>query len=441
MGAHALSAWEFSSLEPTTSASASSFSSSSSLVSTERHDQKQPQQELTNTSTNNKKKRFLFCTVSLLLASTIPEYILHCCYDYFIIRIPTTAVVTSTTASTAMLSSFLFWLSFAGCFLYATYDNNNNNNNNNNNTSGNSNSSSSTTTTNYYHWLIGILFITIPFRAWCNLVTLTNDDNDRYGNNNGSTSSSSSSLLLSRTDITSLSSIAAIEALSSSFASTLSILLIVWNTDTGALIVGRIFGSIRKRNASLNATATTTTVPEWIRRISPSKTMEGFVGGIIGGTVTSIWGVPYLLSVVSIIDCNNTNYTAANIDSNGSDDESISVVSYDDAYCQLWGLSSSSSSYYQNQNRLWIGLILSLLAIIGDLIESSIKRKSKSKDSGTVLPGHGGILDRFDSSLLAILFYRFLLDYYYSYNLQQQQQQQSSIEAALNNNGPYTFEL
>ena len=436
MGAHALSAWEFSSLEPTTSASSSS--SSSSLVSTERHDQKQPQQQLTNTSTNNKKKRFLFCTVSLLFASTIPDYILHCCYDFFIIKIPTTVVVTSTTASTAMISLFLFGLSFAGCFLYATYDNNNNNNNNNN-TSGKSNSSSSSAT-NYYHWLIGILFITIPFRGWCNLVTLTNDDNDRYGNNDGSTTSSSSSLLLSRTDITSLSSVAAIEALSSSFASTLSILLIVWNTDTGALIVGRIFGSIRKRNASLNATATTTTVPEWIRRISPSKTMEGFVGGIIGGTVTSIWGVPYLLSVVSIIDCNNTNYAAANIDSNGSDDESISVVSYDDAYCQLWGLSSSSSSFYQNQNRLWIGLILSLLAIIGDLIESSIKRKSKSKDSGTILPGHGGILDRFDSSLLAILFYRFLLDYYYGYNLQQQQQQ-SSIGAALNNNDPYTFEL
>jgi CDP-diglyceride synthetase len=44
--------------------------------------------------------------------------------------------------------------------------------------------------------------------------------------------------------------------------------------------------------------------------------------------------------------------------------------------------------------------------------ESSIKRQSKTKDSGSFLPGHGGILDRFDSSLLAVLFYTALLEYF-----------------------------
>jgi phosphatidate cytidylyltransferase len=54
---------------------------------------------------------------------------------------------------------------------------------------------------------------------------------------------------------------------------------------------------------------------------------------------------------------------------------------------------------------------LSFLAIVGDLVESSIKRQSHSKDSGSFLPGHGGILDRFDSSLLAVLLYQALLEY------------------------------
>jgi phosphatidate cytidylyltransferase len=60
-----------------------------------------------------------------------------------------------------------------------------------------------------------------------------------------------------------------------------------------------------------------------------------------------------------------------------------------------------------------IGLLTSALGQIGDLLESAIKRECGIKDMGTILPGHGGILDRFDSVLLAslsILFmYAFIL--------------------------------
>jgi Predicted CDP-diglyceride synthetase/phosphatidate cytidylyltransferase len=55
-----------------------------------------------------------------------------------------------------------------------------------------------------------------------------------------------------------------------------------------------------------------------------------------------------------------------------------------------------------NINLFVIIFIISLISQIGDLIVSSLKRKAKIKDTGSFLPGHGGILDRIDGILLAL---------------------------------------
>ncbi|MBW7867698.1 MAG: phosphatidate cytidylyltransferase [Brumimicrobium sp.] len=60
--------------------------------------------------------------------------------------------------------------------------------------------------------------------------------------------------------------------------------------------------------------------------------------------------------------------------------------------------------------------IISPVAILGDLIESKIKRITNVKDSGTIIPGHGGILDRFDAAMyVAPFFYWFILLYYHQF--------------------------
>ncbi len=63
--------------------------------------------------------------------------------------------------------------------------------------------------------------------------------------------------------------------------------------------------------------------------------------------------------------------------------------------------------YLFKENSFWMmaAIIVSPAAVIGDLFESSLKRKNNVKDTGNILPGHGGILDRFDAMFFAIPFF------------------------------------
>ncbi len=95
-------------------------------------------------------------------------------------------------------------------------------------------------------------------------------------------------------------------------------------------------------------------------RISPKKTWEGFIGGGIC-TVLVAWGVSYYIPEFTQIQ---------------------------------WIL---------------LAVVAAVFGTLGDLVESMLKRSLGIKDSGKLLPGHGGLLDRFDAFLLAIPFYWLVL--------------------------------
>jgi phosphatidate cytidylyltransferase len=63
-----------------------------------------------------------------------------------------------------------------------------------------------------------------------------------------------------------------------------------------------------------------------------------------------------------------------------------------------------ASGYYRPIDWVAISSICAVFGIIGDLLESKLKRVAQVKDSGTLMPGHGGFLDRFDSLLIAVPF-------------------------------------
>ncbi len=127
----------------------------------------------------------------------------------------------------------------------------------------------------------------------------------------------------------------------------LSIVISIWINDTMAYIVGSLIG---KRPLS---------------RISPKKTWEGTVGGIILATVVMFFF--YVL-----IYFRNTGQS--------SDLKILQIIIAITAF------------------------VASVAGVLGDLFESKLKRLAGVKDSGSLLPGHGGFLDRFDSLLFAIPF-------------------------------------
>jgi len=111
--------------------------------------------------------------------------------------------------------------------------------------------------------------------------------------------------------------------------------IILWSNDVFAYLVGSAIGKTKLAV-----------------KISPKKTWEGTIGGIV-------------LSILSAFLISNYFF-------------SLDVV-----------------------NWLLLGLLISIFATLGDLLESKLKRQAGIKDSGNIMPGHGGVLDRFDGMILA----------------------------------------
>ena len=114
----------------------------------------------------------------------------------------------------------------------------------------------------------------------------------------------------------------------------LALLLVVWTFDTAAYFVGRRFGR-----------------HSFMAHISPKKTLEGVIGGVVGAAVVgavlvAALGRPWLAGLA-------------------------------------------------------FGIVVAAAAQAGDLAESMLKRAAGAKESGTLIPGHGGMLDRVDSFLFA----------------------------------------
>jgi phosphatidate cytidylyltransferase len=118
-------------------------------------------------------------------------------------------------------------------------------------------------------------------------------------------------------------------------------ILLTWTSDTFAYFVGRAWGT-RKL----------------IPKVSPGKTVQGAVGAVVGSMLVSL------------------------------------------AYAQL--LDRFPVYHLSALEALLFGLVISVTAQLGDLVESLLKRDAGVKDSGTLLPGHGGALDRFDSLLFTL---------------------------------------
>ncbi|UQD57366.1 phosphatidate cytidylyltransferase [Flavobacterium sp. K5-23] len=133
----------------------------------------------------------------------------------------------------------------------------------------------------------------------------------------------------------------------------IGLFILIWTNDTFAYIVGKSIGKNKL-----------------FERISPKKTIEGFIGGVVFAVFAG-----FLISKLYI----------------------------------------RPSAHFSNKSVIiWttIALIVGIFGTIGDLIESKFKRIAGVKDSGKIMPGHGGVLDRLDSVIfvapIIFLFYQIL---------------------------------
>jgi len=132
-------------------------------------------------------------------------------------------------------------------------------------------------------------------------------------------------------------------SLPTGLTATILAFLCIWAADIGAYIIGKFFGKTR------------------LSDISPKKTVEGAVFGIIASVTVAIAGAYFL-------------------------------------HFPYWSITGVT-----------LGLIIGIASLLGDLTESLLKRDAGVKDSGQLIPGHGGILDRTDSYIFtAPLVYYFV---------------------------------
>lgn len=126
----------------------------------------------------------------------------------------------------------------------------------------------------------------------------------------------------------------------------LALFILVWTNDTFAYLTGMAIGKHK-----------------FFERISPKKTWEGIIGGIVftaGMSVALFYLYPHVAP--------------------------LGKLGFSGLTLQVW---------------VGLGVVVSIFADLGDLVESMLKRSLGIKDSGNIIPGHGGMLDRFDAILLA----------------------------------------
>ena len=129
------------------------------------------------------------------------------------------------------------------------------------------------------------------------------------------------------------------------FAGVIAVCILITSNDVGCFWIGKILGRHKL-----------------IPQISPGKTIEGAIGGIL---CTSLLALPFQYAF----------------------------------------------SGFSRWHMIILGIVISVLGQIGDLVISVIKRDMAVKDSGALIPGHGGMLDRFDSWIFSLPFIYYLLHF------------------------------
>jgi len=141
----------------------------------------------------------------------------------------------------------------------------------------------------------------------------------------------------------------------------LSLFFFIWIYDTGAYLTGISIGRHRL-----------------CPRISPKKSWEGVFGGLFFCILLG-WSLSY------------------------------------DGFWNFIGINIHDGIRLSHLEWIGMGIIVAIFSTFGDLIESFVKRSVGVKDSGTILPGHGGLWDRFDSLLMAcpaLVIYLFIIKYW-----------------------------